>query len=163
MSKIERDLRFLKIYAGVSTLICAVFFGLVFKSAGAKKFEEIDVERMNIVEADGKLRMVLSNQSRQHPGAMDGITYVERRGKRPPGLMFFNEKEMRSEAWFLTAGSARALSQGQKRISCANACLASGRSRVRESRFLSHAVRRLERDIAMMTGNGEGQSDHRAA
>jgi hypothetical protein len=92
MNKIEKDLRFLKIYAGVSTLVCAVLFAFVFKAASAKRFDEIDVERINIVEADGKLRMVLSNKARQHPGVVDGITYDERRGKRPPGLMFFNEK-----------------------------------------------------------------------
>ena len=92
MNKIERELRFLKIYAGVATLVCAVLFGLVFKAMSAKRFAEIDVERINIVEADGKLRMVLSNKVRQHPGTMDGITYDERRGKRPPGLMFFSEK-----------------------------------------------------------------------
>ena len=93
MNKIEKDLRFLKIYAGVSTLVCVALFGLVFKSISAKRFNEIDVERINIVESDGKLRMVLSNKMRQHPGTMDGITYDERKGQRPPGLMFFNEKE----------------------------------------------------------------------
>ncbi len=82
----------MKVYAGVSTLVCALLFGLVFRATSAKKFDEIDVERINIVESDGKLRMVLSNKIRQHPGTMDGITYDERRGKRPPGLMFFNEK-----------------------------------------------------------------------
>lgn len=74
------------------TLVCAVLFGLVFKKINIRKFDEIDVERINVVETDGKLRMVISNQLRQHPGVMDGITYDERKGKRPPGLMFFNEK-----------------------------------------------------------------------
>ena len=92
MNKIERDLRFLKVYAGISTLVCAILFGLVFKTTNSKRFDEIDVERINIVEADGKLRLVLSNKTRQHPGTIDGITYDERKGKRPPGLMFFNEK-----------------------------------------------------------------------
>jgi hypothetical protein len=92
MNKIEKELRLLKIYAGVSILVCAVLFALAFKAANTKRFDEIDVERINIVESDGKLRMVLSNKVRQHPGTMDGVTYDERRGKRPPGLMFFNEK-----------------------------------------------------------------------
>jgi len=92
MNKIEQELRFLKIYAGVASLTCIVLFAVVFRAINAKRFDEISVERMNIVEADGKLRMVLSNKMRQHPGIMDGITYDERRGERPPGLMFFNEK-----------------------------------------------------------------------
>lgn len=92
MNKMEKELRYLKIYAIVATLVCAVLFGLVFKIINAKRFNEIDVERINIVEADGKLRMVISNKARQYPGTMDGITYEERRGQRPPGLMFFSEK-----------------------------------------------------------------------
>ena len=92
MNKIEKEVRFLKIYAVVSTLICAALFTLLFKSVNARKFDEINVERINVVESDGKLRMVLSNKVRQHPGVMDGVTYHERKGERPPGLMFFNEK-----------------------------------------------------------------------
>ncbi len=92
MNTFEKQLRYLKIYAAIMTLVCAVLFGLVFYKINAGKFDEIDVQRINVVEADGKLRMVISNQVRQHPGTMDGVTYDERKGKRPPGLMFFNEK-----------------------------------------------------------------------
>lgn len=88
-NKVEKELRLLKIYAVVMTLTCAVLFGSLFKVVKNKKFDEIDVERINVVEKDGKLRMVISNQARQHPGAMDGVTYDERKGERPPGLMFF--------------------------------------------------------------------------
>lgn len=92
MNKIERDLKFLKVYAVCLTLLCAVLFGVLFQGVATKKFSEIDVERINIIEADGKLRMVISNKARQHPGVIDGITYDERRGQRPPGMMFFSEK-----------------------------------------------------------------------
>jgi hypothetical protein len=92
MGKIERDLAFLKIYAGILTLVCLVLAVFVFQMSNPKSFEEIDVERINIVEKDGKLRMVLSNQVRQHPGQLDGVVFEERKGKRPPGLMFFTEK-----------------------------------------------------------------------
>lgn len=92
MDKIERDLVFLKIYAGILTLVCLVLGVLVIQISNPKRFEEIDVERINIVEKDGKLRMVLSNQVRQHPGQLDGIVFDERKGNRPPGLVFFTEK-----------------------------------------------------------------------
>lgn len=92
MDKIQKELRFLKIYAGVMTVVGILLFGTLFALVNAGKFREIDVERINIVEKDGKLRMVISNQALQHPGTMDGITYEERRGQRPPGLMFFSEK-----------------------------------------------------------------------
>jgi hypothetical protein len=90
-NKMEKELRFLKIYAGLMTFVCTVIFGLVFKEIKSKKFEEIIVERINVVENDGKLRMVISNQLRQHPGTMDGITFDERKGDRPAGIIFFGE------------------------------------------------------------------------
>lgn len=92
MIKIEKDLRFLKIYSGLMTLVCAILFAAVFKLIDSRKFSEIDVERINIVESDGKVRMVISNKLRQHPGTMDGVTYDERKGQRTPGMIFFSEK-----------------------------------------------------------------------
>lgn len=67
-------------------------FVILLSRTNQKRFEEIEVERINIVEKDGKLRLVISNKERQHPGVVDNITFEDRIGKRPPGLMFFNEK-----------------------------------------------------------------------
>lgn len=89
-TKLEKDVRFLKIYAAVATLVCAVFFFSAFTMQNEKQtFEEIDVERINIVEKDGQLRMVISNQARQHPGIVNG-KIIQRSGPRPPGMIFFN-------------------------------------------------------------------------
>lgn len=89
-TKLEKEVRFLKIYAAVATLFCAMFFLSAFAIQSKKqKFEEIDVERINVVEKDGKLRMVISNQERQHPGIVNGKV-IERKGQRPPGMIFFN-------------------------------------------------------------------------
>lgn len=85
-SKLEREVRFLKIYAFIATLVSAAFFLSGFAN---QKFTEIDVERINIVEKDGKLRMVISNQERQHPGIVNGKT-IPRTGPRAPGMLFFN-------------------------------------------------------------------------
>ena len=92
MTNIEQELRLLKIYAVALTVVCAVLFGWLFRINSLKRFDEIDVERINVIEKDGKLRMVMSNKARQHPGSMDGIIYDDRKGQRPPGLMFFSEK-----------------------------------------------------------------------
>lgn len=89
---IEKEIRFLKIYALLTTIGIVVCFGYLLKSTKNQNFTEINVERINIVESDGKLRLVISNKERQHPGIMDGVTYGERKGMRPPGFMFFNEK-----------------------------------------------------------------------
>jgi hypothetical protein len=89
-SKLEKEVRFLKMYAIVATLCCLTLIASAFTLQSRKqKFEEIDVERINIVEKDGKLRMVISNQERQHPGIVNGKV-IERKGPRPPGMIFFN-------------------------------------------------------------------------
>ena len=89
-SRLEKEVRFLKIYAVAATLLCGVFLLTAFASQGKRqKFEEIDVERINVVEKDGKLRMVISNHERQHPGIVNGKV-IKREGQRPPGLIFFN-------------------------------------------------------------------------
>lgn len=90
-TKLEKEVRFLKIYAVVMTLGCAVFLLSAFAVQNKKqKFEEIDVERINIVEKNGKLDMVISNQERQHPGIVNGKV-IERKSPRPPGMIFFNQ------------------------------------------------------------------------
>jgi len=90
MEKLIREVRILKIYAVSLTIVCVLFFFLAFKSQNSKqRFEEIDVERINIVEKDGKLKMVLSNQKRQHPGMVNNKSMEPR--ERNAGIIFFNE------------------------------------------------------------------------
>ena len=81
----------LKIYSITLTL----FFGFLlmsgFQSSNSdQKFDEITVERINIVEPDGKLKMVISNQARQHHGIVNG-KIIKRDNPRPPGMIFFNQ------------------------------------------------------------------------
>ena len=88
-TKLQRDVRFLKAYSILITVLLGVIaFSAIGEANQKNKFEEIDVERINIVEKDGKLKMVISNAERQHPGTIDGRTLAR---KRPPGLLFFNE------------------------------------------------------------------------
>src|SRR5687768_12582998 len=90
--KIEKEVRFLKIYAVAATLVAAAFLFTAFSVNKNKKFAEIDVERINIVEKDGKLKMVIANKARQHPGIVDGKYFKEREGQRAAGMIFFSEK-----------------------------------------------------------------------
>ncbi len=90
MEKLQKDVRLLKVYALVVTLLLGALALAGFSQASQKtRFTEIDVERINIVEKDGKLKMVISNSERQHPGVIDGKTLSR---TRPPGILFFNEK-----------------------------------------------------------------------
>lgn len=90
---LHRDVRILKVYAVLSTaaILALGTLGMTSSRVDRQHFEEIDVERVNVVEADGRLRMVLSNEERQHPGIVDGDT-VPRDHARPAGILFFNHR-----------------------------------------------------------------------
>ena len=82
----------LKLYSITLTFVLGYFIIVDFKSNdSSEKFDEITVERINIVEPDGKLKMVISNSENQHPGMFDGEILMER--NRPPGIIFFNEEQ----------------------------------------------------------------------
>lgn len=89
MEKLIREVHMLKIYAASLTIAFVLLFLLAFKSSNEhQRFEEIDVERINIVEKDGTLKMVISNKKRQHPGLLNSKPLKER--EREAGLIFFN-------------------------------------------------------------------------
>ena len=88
-TKIEKKLFYLQAYCLIITLLGGGLLVTGFSSAQKQKFAEIDVERINVVEKDGKLRRVISNQGRQHPGIVNGKV-IERKEPRPPGMIFFN-------------------------------------------------------------------------
>ena len=87
----RRQILFLRAYAITSSLLLVVVAATAFRQAGpAKSAGEITVERINIVDANGTLRMVLAGKDRMHPGVMDGIT-IDR--PRPvAGMLFFNDE-----------------------------------------------------------------------
>ena len=93
-TKLEKDVRVLKGYAVVGTLLCAVFVLAAFTAQSRKqKFEEIDVERINVVEKDGQVKMVISNKERlPGPGNIVSGKFGERVGLKGSGILFYNEK-----------------------------------------------------------------------
>ena len=91
-NKMEKEIRSLKIYAVILT---GAFFFIIASSFTRQKlsrdYKILNVERINIVEPDGKLKMVISNQNLQHPGMIDGKELPAR--ERAPGILFFNEEQ----------------------------------------------------------------------
>ncbi len=86
---LSKQLRWLKVYAVGSTLVFGALLALLFyRTSTPRRAEELTVERLNIVEKDGTLRLVLSNQARQHPGIVEGKPLPAR--PRGAGLIFFN-------------------------------------------------------------------------
>ena len=102
-ARIERDLGFLKAYAVFMTLAvsaiafgaCAAVQGSTRQISGATsakvRFGEIDVERINIIEPDGKYRIVLSNRPRSIGPIYMGKPFGYEGGGRP-GMIWFNDE-----------------------------------------------------------------------
>lgn len=90
-TSLRRQLRLLQAYAAIS--FCAlVFLSLTaFSQAPApQKIDELTVQRLNVVDANGTLRFVLSNKDRMHPGVMDGVSI--NRPRPVAGMLFFNDE-----------------------------------------------------------------------
>src|SRR5213594_22196 len=89
---IERELRLLKAYALLLTLLVGTLSIAAFRQTAQKTtFTEIDVERINVVEPDGKLRMVISNRPRSIGPIYKGKPFGYPGGTRP-GIIFFNDE-----------------------------------------------------------------------
>ena len=88
MKDLSKQVRFLKLYSAFLTVIILAMAGYLIIFLQENHFKQITAERINIVEPDGKLRMVISDQKNQHPGMMNGKVISAR--NRPAGIIFFN-------------------------------------------------------------------------
>src|SRR5262245_40665587 len=88
---LRRQFLFLRAYAIVTSLALIVLAAAAFRQTGKpQNLGEINVERINVVDANGTLRMVIANKDRMHPGVMDGKT-IDR--PRPvAGMIVFNDE-----------------------------------------------------------------------
>jgi hypothetical protein len=104
-AEIRRQTRPLRVYATAMTVLAGVLSLSAFQSQSPRtRFSEIDVERINIVEPDGKLRMVISNRPRSIGPIYKGKPFGYAGGTRP-GIIFFNDEG--SENGGLTITGAR--------------------------------------------------------
>ena len=95
-AQLERDVRYLKRYAIVSTLAFGILALAAFRQQAPQnpekvKFTEIDVERINVVEPNGMYRMVLSNRPRSIGPIYKGKPFGYPGGGRP-GIIIFNDE-----------------------------------------------------------------------
>jgi hypothetical protein len=90
--RLRRELRLLRTHALITTPLLIVMLMAGFLQAAQRtRFTEIDVERINIVEPDGKLRMVISNRPRSIGPIYKGKPFGYPGGTRP-GIIFFNDE-----------------------------------------------------------------------
>src|SRR5437763_14575549 len=82
----------LKLYALATSLALAFSAGTTLRQSTPQKprFDEI-VQRINIVERDGRVRLVIANADRQAVTVIGGKEILPNR-KREAGLIFFNDE-----------------------------------------------------------------------
>lgn len=91
MRNTKRELVFLRTFAITTVLGLLMFTSVAFKHSGNQKFGTIDVERINIVENDGTVKMVITNAN-HFPTAGDSINNrVYHKRKKRAGMLFFTE------------------------------------------------------------------------
>jgi hypothetical protein len=93
VAKMQKDLVRLKWYAGALTFSLAIMGVFAFTNNSISRFKEISAERINIVENNGQLRLVISNKERSPEVLAYGkpLTPPIPGGNRP-GLIFFNDE-----------------------------------------------------------------------
>lgn len=88
----NRELIFLRTFAFAAVIGIVFLTASAFKTDGNQKFTEIDVERINIVEKDGTVKMIITNVDKFPTGEdkINGSPTNKTRKKRS-GMLFFNE------------------------------------------------------------------------
>jgi len=91
---LRRELRRVKGYAVFAMALAATLAVAAFqRQPQGTRFEEITVERINVVEKDGTLRLTISNRERKPDVVIGGKSYPGLRGgNRSAGLLFFNDE-----------------------------------------------------------------------
>lgn len=86
--------RFLVVYSGLLTLVLGaiVLTGASAAGGGNATFDTIDVQRINVREPDGTLRMVVSNKD-AFPGAIFGDREYDH-PRHVAGMIFYNDEGM---------------------------------------------------------------------
>jgi hypothetical protein len=86
---LERKLRNLRIYSGFLTLVVLGCMAMCsYLLIERNHLGQVDVDRINVREKDGKLDLVISNGELMPPAIVHGKTFPN--GKRSPGLLFYN-------------------------------------------------------------------------
>jgi hypothetical protein len=90
LQQLERDLRLIKRYVAGATLLLGVLSVAAFRQSGRTRYTEIDVERLNVVEKNGTLRLAIFNSERKPPIIFRGKEYPGLRGGQAIGMAGMN-------------------------------------------------------------------------
>jgi len=83
---LARQIRWLKLQVICLAALLAIL--LLGAAASIQKFDELNVERLNVVDANGKPRLVLANAERFPLPILNGKSF--KRAVNPAGMVFYN-------------------------------------------------------------------------
>ena len=86
MENLQKRVRILEVYAILSLLVFGVLAVAAFAQS-KQRFEELNVERLNVVEKNGQLIAVIANSDRMPDPITNGKAF---KTERPPGMIFYN-------------------------------------------------------------------------
>ncbi len=89
--KLRKEVRILKAYAILSSLLFAVLIFTAFRSPKIVDFDQINAHRINIRETNGTIRLAISNTDEFPGGTIGGVELKYRNGHRGAGLLFYND------------------------------------------------------------------------
>jgi hypothetical protein len=110
--QLRREIRRLRRTNAAAIGLLVIVTASAFVQARAPtKFDEIDVERINVREPDGRLRLTISNHARLPQVVVGGKSYPLRGGSgvKSAGLIFFND-EGNEDGGMVWAGARTAAS-----------------------------------------------------
>lgn len=91
----RRELRILKLYAALSSVVLAVLLVSAFQSPRQDRLEVLDVERINILNESGLPALVIAGRGRLPGPTFEGTEYAQELSggrTRASGMIFFNER-----------------------------------------------------------------------
>lgn len=91
MDALTKQIRQLRIFVTVLTaivLVCLIAIALLYRNNANHEYDQLTARRINIVEPDGQLALVISDNANQHPGRFSGKDLKPR--ERGAGMIFFN-------------------------------------------------------------------------
>lgn len=95
ITTLERDVRWLKRYAFAITLLLAVLLASGFREGARTRFETLDVERLNVLNPDGRAALVLAGYGGLPAPRMDGREFpaeLSQGRTSAAGMIFFNQR-----------------------------------------------------------------------
>jgi hypothetical protein len=90
----EKQFRFLKYYTAVTTILIGVLLLMVFKQSRENmRLRELTVQRINIVDTAGNVRVQLAGSFPPRRAALAGFLFVNNEGTEAGGLVYSGQKK----------------------------------------------------------------------